>query len=45
MSIAQKIVEQHRGYLSVQSAVGEGTTIAVTLPLTLAPVVESAAKE
>jgi signal transduction histidine kinase len=43
MSIALKIIEQHKGTLDVQSVVGEGTTIVVTLPLTLAPAPEPAA--
>jgi signal transduction histidine kinase len=33
MAIARKIVEQHKGELSVTSAAGEGTEIVVTLPL------------
>jgi signal transduction histidine kinase len=37
MAIARKIVEQHRGRLDVTSEEGKGTTVTVTLPLTLAP--------
>jgi signal transduction histidine kinase len=37
MAIARKIVEQHRGRLDVRSVEGKGTTVTVTLPLTLAP--------
>ncbi len=37
MAIAKKIVELHKGRLEVRSEVGKGTTVLVTLPLTLAP--------
>jgi len=37
MAIARKIIELHKGRLTVTSAPGEGTTVTVTLPLTLAP--------
>lgn len=37
MAIAKKIVELHKGRLEVRSEVGRGTTVSVTLPLTLAP--------
>jgi signal transduction histidine kinase len=46
MAIARKIVELHKGRISVSSSVGEGTTVQVTLPLALVPAeVETAAEE
>lgn len=34
LSVAQKIVEEHHGYIEVASTLGEGTTFTVCLPLT-----------
>jgi two-component system nitrogen regulation sensor histidine kinase GlnL len=46
MAIARKIVELHKGRLEVSSTIGEGTSVAVTLPLTLVPSeVEASARE
>ncbi len=46
MAIAHKIVDLHRGRIDVTTAPGEGTTVTVTLPLTLVPSeVEAAAEE
>ena len=46
MAIARKIVELHKGRLEVTSTPGEGTTVVVVLPLTLAPLeVETAAED
>lgn len=33
LSVSKRIVTSHRGSITVESAVGEGTTVAVTLPL------------
>ena len=41
MSIARKIIELHKGHVRVRSAVGQGTTVQVTLPLS--PIVTSVA--
>ncbi|HVK07284.1 MAG TPA: HAMP domain-containing sensor histidine kinase, partial [Gemmataceae bacterium] len=33
LAICKRIVDQHRGTLAVESAVGVGTTVRVTLPV------------
>ncbi len=33
LSIAKKIIEQHNGTLKIESVLGEGTTVSITLPI------------
>jgi signal transduction histidine kinase len=33
LAISRRLVESHKGYISVESAVGKGTTFTVTLPM------------
>jgi signal transduction histidine kinase len=42
LSLARRIVEDHHGRIEVTSAIGEGTTFAVLLPLEAAPKARSA---
>lgn len=43
--IAQKIVEQHGGHISVESRIGEGSTFSVLLPLSPAALLKSSAQK
>jgi len=40
LAISRRLVESHKGYISVESAVGKGTTFTVTLPMKRAEVDE-----
>jgi two-component system, cell cycle sensor histidine kinase and response regulator CckA len=42
LSVVQTVVEDHHGYVTVSSVVGEGTTFSVFLPATREVIVESA---
>lgn len=41
LSICKKIVEQYNGQISAKSAIGEGTTFTISLPVKIAAPVQS----
>ena len=45
LSLARRIVEDHRGLIDVQSEVGKGTEFLVALPIHHSPVREETPKE